>query len=270
MDISARRAQFRTLHESGCFVIPNPWDIGSAKYLELLGFKALATTSSGFAFTLGLSDEGLVADAVINHVAELVAATDIPVSADFQAGYADTAEGVAENVRQCAEAGAAGLSIEDATGDRENPLFELQEAVERISAAKEALAGSGVMLTGRAEGFIVGRPYLDDVLRRLRAYSEAGADVLFAPGVLKPEEIRQVVQAVAPKPVNVIMHVNVGLRVRDLEELGVRRISVGSALARAAWTGFINAAKPLAERGSFEGFEGLVPFQELNAVFGVG
>jgi 2-methylisocitrate lyase-like PEP mutase family enzyme len=272
MDISARRKEFRRLHQSGCFVIPNPWDAGSARYLEGLGFKALATTSSGFAFSRGLPDAewAVPGDMMLEHIAELVAATDLPVNADFQAGYGVRPEDVAESVQLCVETGVAGLSIEDRSGDRSKPLYEFALAVERLKAAREAIDASGadVLLTGRAECFLVGHSDpLNEAVKRLHAYAEAGADVLYAPGLRHRWEIETVVAAVSPKPVNVLISADIGLRVVDLATMGVRRISVGSSLARAAWTGFIHAAKLIAEVGSFAGFEGLAPYAELNEFF---
>jgi 2-methylisocitrate lyase-like PEP mutase family enzyme len=271
-DFEPRRAAFRKLHESGCFAIPNPWDIGSARYLRHLGFRALATTSSGFAFSHGLPDtDGAVSrDMMLAHIAEIVAAVDLPVNADFQAGYADQPEDVAESVRRCVGTGVAGLSIEDSTGDPDHPLYDLPLAVDRIRASRAAIdaAAPGVLLTARAECYLVGHPDpLKESLRRLEAYAEAGADVLYAPGPHTRAEIRAIVSAAGPKPVNILMSSYTGLRMADLAEMGVRRVSVGSALARAAWTGFIRAAKELAEEGSFGGFEGLTPFSELNGFF---
>jgi 2-methylisocitrate lyase-like PEP mutase family enzyme len=272
VDFTARRAAFRALHQSGCFVIPNPWDAGSARYLRHLGFKALATTSSGFSFTKALPDTdwAVPRDMALAHIAEIVAATELPVNADFESGYAHEPEGVAESVRLCVATGVAGLSIEDSTGDKAKPLYDLELAVERIRAARAAIDASGaeVLLTGRAECYLVGHPEpLKESIRRLQAYAEAGADVLYAPGPRKRDDIKAVVEAVAPKPVNVLMGSNVGLKVPDLAALGVRRISVGSALSRAAWTGFIRAAKAMAEEGSFAGFDGSVSFAELNGFF---
>jgi 2-methylisocitrate lyase-like PEP mutase family enzyme len=269
---AARRQAFRKLHESGCFVIPNPWDPGTARYLRHLGFKALATTSGGFAFSKALPDgAGVVSrDMVLDHIADIVAAVEIPINADFQAGYAHEPEGVAANVRFCVETGVAGLSIEDATDRREEPLYELPLAVERIKAARAAIDAShaDVLLTARAECYLVGHPKpLPEAIRRLQAYAEAGADVLYAPGPIKPEEIRAIVTAVSPKPVNVLMSSNTGLKIADLAAMGVRRVSVGSALARTAWTGFIRAAKKIADEGSMEGFEGAIPFSELEDFF---
>lgn len=270
--IAANRAAFRALHERGCFVIPNPWDVGSARYLERMGFKALATSSAGFAFSRGLPDSPLALprESVLAHVTDIVAAVDVPVNADFQAGYAADAEGVAESVRLCVATGVAGLSIEDATGNPDKPLYDVAQATVRVRAAREAIDASGadVLLTARSECFLVGRPDpLRESIRRLQAYAEAGPDVLYAPGVRTREEIRAIVDAASPRPVNVLIGGDFGLRVADVAELGVRRISVGSALARAAWAGFLRAVVPLAERGSFECFDSLISFDELNAMF---
>lgn len=272
MDVSARRAAFRKLHQSGCFVIPNPWDAGSARYLEGLGFKALATTSSGFAFSRGLPDGegGASRDAALEHIAAIVAAVDLPVNADFQSGYGQKPEDVAESVRLCVETGVAGLSVEDRRGDQEKVLYDLPQAVDRIRLARAAINASGadVLLTARAECFLVGHPDpLREAILRLQAYSEAGADVLYAPGPTDREQIEAIVKAASPKPVNMLMHASVGLRVADLAAMGVRRISVGSSLARTAWTGFIHAARLIAEDGSFAGFEGLVSGGALNQIF---
>jgi len=267
-----RRAAFRKLHESGCFVIPNPWDAGTARYLRRLGFKALATTSSGFSFSQALPDMdwAVPVDMALGHIAEIVAATELPVNADFESGFAHELEGVAANVAACVAAGVAGLSIEDATGDKSKPLYDLALGVERMRAARAAIDASGaeVLLTGRAECYLVGHPDpLKESIRRLQAYAEAGADVLYAPGPRKRDEIKAIVEAVAPKPVNVLMSSNVGLAVEDLAAIGVRRISVGSALSRAAWGAFIRAAKAIARDGSFAGFDGSVSFAELNGFF---
>jgi 2-methylisocitrate lyase-like PEP mutase family enzyme len=272
MDVSARRTAFRRLHESGCFVIPNPWDVGTARYLQSLKFQALATTSGGFAFSRGLPDgESAVSrDAVLAHFAEIVSAVDLPVNADFENGYAHEPEGVAESVTLCVQTGVAGLSIEDSTGDQERPLYELSLAIERIRAARAAIDDSGadVLLTARAECYLVGHPDpLREAITRLQAYSEAGADVLYAPGLKDRAEIEAVVSVVRPKPVNVLMSANTGLRVADLAAMDVRRISVGSSLSRAAWTGFIHAVKLIADEGSFAGFDGLTPYAELNSFF---
>jgi 2-methylisocitrate lyase-like PEP mutase family enzyme len=266
------RVTFRDLHESGCFVIPNPWDIGTARYLAHLGFPALATTSAGFAFSQGLPDAGWAVplDTVLEHIAAIVKATELPVNADFGSGYAHEPENVAANVRLSIDTGVAGLSIEDATGDRGKPLYDLSLAVDRIKAARGAVedSNSGVLLTARAECYLAGHPdALKESIRRLQAYAEAGADVLYAPGPQRPEEIKTIVSELRPKPVNVLMSADVGLRVRDLAEMGVRRISVGSSLARAAWGAFVRAAKAIAEDGSFAGFQDNIPFSELNSFF---
>lgn len=267
--IAEHRATFRKLHESGCFVIPNPWDVGTAKYLEGLGFKALASTSGGFAWSRGLPDGEVPRDLVLAHLHELAAATDLPLNADFESGFAGDAAGVAESVRLCVETGVAGLSIEDSTRNPDAPLYPVDEAVERIRAARRAIdaAGGEVVLTGRAECFVVGRPDLDDAIARLKAYSQAGADCLYAPGIRTREEISAVVAAVAPKPVNVLVGSTSELTVADLADLGVRRISVGGGLARTAWTGFAHAATLLAEQGTFDGFPGGAPRLDLNGFF---
>jgi 2-methylisocitrate lyase-like PEP mutase family enzyme len=270
--LDARRAAFRKLHESGCFVIPNPWDIGTARYLRHLGFQALATTSSGFSFSKGLPDTdwAVPRDAALAHIAEIVAATDLPVNADYESGYAHEAEKVAHNVRLCVETGVSGLSIEDATGNPDKPLYDLGHAAERIRAARAAISttGADVMLTARAECYLVGHPDpLKEAIRRLQAYAEAGADVLYAPGPRTRADIRAIVDAVAPRPVNILMSMNTGVTVADLAELGARRISVGSSLARAAWGAFISAARLIAEDGSFAGFDGAIAFADLNDFF---
>jgi 2-methylisocitrate lyase-like PEP mutase family enzyme len=265
--VTERRQVFRALHGSGCFALPNPWDIGSAKYLEHLGFKAIATTSAGFAFSRGLADGAVGLEPMLAHIREIVETTDLPVNADFENGYADDPEAVAENVRRCVETGVAGLSIEDNSGRRDRPLYEVELAADRIRVAKAAIGDCGVMLTGRAECFLVGVDDINEVIRRLTAYAEAGADCLYAPGICKPDQIRAVVEAVGPKPVNVLISAPGGLTIRDAEELGVRRVSVGSALARAAWGGFIRAAKELAEEGTFGGFAGATPHSELQKLF---
>jgi 2-methylisocitrate lyase-like PEP mutase family enzyme len=265
--IAERRQIFRELHQAGSFVIPNPWDVGSSKYLARLGFKALATTSAGFAFSRGMADGAVGLDLMLAHVREIVEATELPVNADFENGYADDPEGVAKNVRRCVETGVAGVSIEDNSGRGDQPLYELELAVDRIRAAKEAIGDSGVMLVGRAECFLVGRDDIDEVIRRLTAYANAGADCLYAPGIAERDHISAIVNAVAPKPVNVLISGLGGLTIRDAEELGVRRVSVGGALARAAWGGFIRAAKDLAEKGRFDGFAGAAPHSELQQFF---
>jgi 2-methylisocitrate lyase-like PEP mutase family enzyme len=263
---------FRRLHESGCFVIPNPWDIGTARYLKHLGFAALATTSSGFSFSRGLPDTdwAVPRDMALGHIAEIVSATDLPVNADFESGYAHDPEALAENVRLCVATGVAGLSIEDATGDLNRPLYDLPLAVERIRAARAAIdkTGTGVLLTARAECHLVGHPEpLRESVKRLVAYAEAGADVLYAPGPRTRDDINAIVSAVAPKPVNVLVSSAIGLTVSQLAELGVRRISVGSALARAAWGAFMQAAESIAQDGSFDGFADARPFVDLNEFF---
>lgn len=270
--VAGHRATFRALHESGCFVIPNPWDVGTAVALRELGFQALATTSAGFSFSRGLPDmpDALPVDAVLDHVAEIVAAAELPVNADFQSGYASDSDGVAANVRRCIETGVSGLSIEDATGEPAKPLFELPEAIERISAARHAIDSSGedVLLTARAECFLVAHPDpLGESIRRLQAYAQAGADVLFAPGLRGRDEIQAIIDSVQPKPVNVLVSADSGLRVGDLAEMGVRRVSVGSALARAAWGAFLRAAQGIAADGSFTGLDGAATFAQLNAMF---
>lgn len=271
-DFTARRANFRDLHASGCFVIPNPWDVGTARYLRHLGFKALATTSGGFSFSHAMPDAdwAVSRDMALAHIAEIVAAIDLPVNADFESGYAHEPEDVAANVKLCVETGVAGLSIEDATGQHEQPLYELSLAVDRIKAARAAIDAcrANVLLTARAECFLVGHTDpLKESIRRLTAYAEAGADVLYAPGPRKREEIEAIIAAVSPKPVNILMSVNTGLKVSDLAQMGARRVSVGSSLARAAWSGFIRAAKEIAEDGTFGGFDGMVPYAELNEFF---
>jgi 2-methylisocitrate lyase-like PEP mutase family enzyme len=267
-DLAAKRARFRKLHESGCFVLPNPWDIGSALVLQKLGFPALATTSSGFANSRGLADGAVPCDLVLAHAAEIAGAVDVPVNADFENGYADDPAGVAANVRRCVATGVAGLSIEDNSRNPSQPLYELPLAVERIRAAREAIGQSGVLLTARAECFLTGHSSpLEESIRRLRAYAEAGADVLYAPGVKDREGILAIVAAVAPKPVNILIGWNTGLTVAELGKLGVNRISTGGALARAALTGFLRAARGIAERGEFSGFEGLVSSAEVNGLF---
>ncbi|MEO8736878.1 MAG: isocitrate lyase/phosphoenolpyruvate mutase family protein [Edaphobacter sp.] len=271
-DFAARRAAFRKLHEAGCFIIPNPWDIGSARYLRGLGFKALATTSGGFAFSRALPDAdwAVPRDMVLEHIAAIVASVELPVNADFESGYAHEPAGVAENVRLCVQTGVAGLSIEDATGDREHPLYDLPLAVERIKAARSAIDASGdnVLLTARAECYLVGHPDpLAEAIRRLEAYAEAGADVLYAPGPTKRADIEAIVAAVRPKPVNILLNSSTGLKISELAEIGVRRISVGSALARAAWTGFIHAAREIANESSMAGLDNIVSSAELNEFF---
>lgn len=264
-----RRAAFRKLHEHGCFLIPNPWDAGSARALASLGFKALATTSSGFAWSQGRPDNAMDIEAVLAHCRTIVEATDLPVNADFEDGHARDLDGLEKNVRRCIETGVAGLSIEDSTGDAAHPLYDFDEAVARMRTARAAIDASGedVMLIGRAECFLTGHPDpLHESLKRLKAYAEAGADCLYAPGAGDPEQIRAIVQGVAPKPVNVLVGRPVPSTLGAFAKLGVRRISVGGALAGAAWGGFLRAAHELAE-GRFDGFAGNATHGELNAMF---
>jgi 2-methylisocitrate lyase-like PEP mutase family enzyme len=272
--LAARRKAFRTLHERGCFVIPNPWDVGSARYLQHLGFPALATTSAGFAFSQGLPDSGhevvISRERSLAHIASIAAAVDLPVSADFMSGYGLEPKDVADSVTRCIASGIAGVSIEDSTGDSVSPLYDLPTAVARVHAAREAIdrSGADVLLTARAECYHVGHPDpLRESVRRLQAYAAAGADVLFAPGPQTTAEIETLVDAVAPKPLNLLVVRDIGLRVEDIAALGVRRISVGGALALAAWTGFMDAAQTLKSQGSFAGFASLVPYPEINGLF---
>jgi methylisocitrate lyase len=264
--VAEKRQAFRQLHSSGCFVIPNPWDVGSARYLASLGFPALATTSSGFAWSRGYTDNSVTLEELLRHLEEMAAGVDVPVNADFEGGFAVEPAGVAANVRRAVATGVAGLSIEDSTGEVDAPLHEFGLAVERVRAAAGAVAGSGVMLVARSEGFIAGRPHLAETVRRLTAYAEAGADCLYAPGVRTREEITAVVRAVAPKPVNVLVGSDF-TTVADMAALGVRRISVGGALARAAWGGFARAAGELARAGTFGGFSIALPSAELENLF---
>ena len=267
--ISEKRAAFRKLHESGCFVLPNAWDAGSARYLQHLGFKAIASTSAGFAFSRGVPDNAVPRDVVLGHLCDLVQATEIPVNADFENGFAHQPNEVQENVRLCIETGVAGLSIEDSTGDSANPLYQREEATARFRAARAAVdkAGGDAVLVGRAECFLVGHTDIEEVQRRLKSYAEAGADCLYAPGLQTREHIALIVEAVAPKPVNVLISGPGGLTIADVAALGVRRVSVGGALARVAWGEFIRAAKELAEHGTFNGFAEAAPHAELNQFF---
>lgn len=263
-----RVERFRELHASGCFVIPNPWDVGSAVLLTQLGFPALATTSSGFAWSMGRQDNHVSLDEALAHFRSIAGRVNVPINGDFEGGFAIEPEAVSVNVARAATTGIAGVSIEDSTGDAEAPLFDFGLAVARVLAARRALdeTGTGVLLTGRSEGFIVGRPDLAETIRRLTAFAEAGADCLYAPGIRTRDEISAVVNAVAPKPVNVL--VGSGFTtVDELAALGVRRISVGGALARAAWGGFLEAAREIAERGSFTGLGRAVAFAEINGAF---
>jgi len=267
--IADKRRAFRQLHEAGCFVIPNPWDVGSARMLQGLGFQALATTSSGFAWSQGHPDNGITRDMALAHLHQMVAATDLPVNADFESGFALNAAGVAESVRLAVDTGVAGLSIEDSTGNAAFPLFSIDDACERMRAARRAIdeRGGDTLLVGRAECFLVGRPDLDETIARLVAYANAGADCLYAPGIRSREQIRAVVDAVAPRPVNLLVGSASELTVADIAALGVRRISVGGAMARAAWGGFLRAAKMLVDEGRFDGFANAAAGQQLNAFF---
>src|SRR5436309_9540497 len=267
VNVETKRRKFRQLHDSGCFAIPNPWDIGTAKYLEHLGFKALATTSAGFAFSRGLSDGSVKRDDMLAHIRELVESTDIPVNADYENGYADGPEDVAESVQLCVATGVAGLSIEDATDRKESRIYDVDLAVERIRAAKEAIGNSGVLLVGRAEGFLVGREKVDQVIKRLVVYSEAGAGCLYAPGSKERDDIKAIIECVAPKPSNILIGGPIGLTMRDAAELGARRVSVGGAFARAAWGGFIRSAKELIERGTFDELKNAAPYNDLQELF---
>jgi 2-methylisocitrate lyase-like PEP mutase family enzyme len=267
--IADKRRTFHRLHESGCFAIPNPWDVGSARYLQGLGFKALATTSSGFAWSHGHRDGGMSRDRVLDHLTDMVEATDLPINADFEHGFAPDASSLAESVRLAVDTGVAGLSIEDSTGDPDRPLFDLDTAVDRIRAARRAIdkAGGETLLVGRAECFLVGQPDIQHTIGRLQAYASAGADCLYAPGIRTPEHISAVVAAVAPKPVNLLMGWPGDLTLQQIAALGVRRVSVGGGLARAAWGGFMRAAKLILEEGRFDGFAGAASGRELDEIF---
>jgi 2-methylisocitrate lyase-like PEP mutase family enzyme len=256
---------FRRLHSSGCFVMPNPWDAGTAKALEGMGFEALATTSSGHAWTLGREDNRVTLDEALDHLRRVVGAVTVPVNADFEGGFAVDPPNIHANVRLAAATGIAGLSIEDSTGDPEHPMYALDLAVARIRAARSAIddSGTGVLLTGRSEGFISGRPDLDETIRRLRAYGEAGADCLYAPGINTAEQVSAIVTAVSPIPVNLLMNAPF-MTVAEAGALGVRRISIGGTLARTAWKAFLQAARELAERGTVSSFEQL---PDVDALF---
>jgi len=268
---AARRKAYRQMHESGCFVQPNPWDVGTARWLRAQGFPALATTSAGFAWSRGLSDQQVPRDMMLGHIADLVEAVpDLPVNADFENGYADDEEALARNVKLCVATGVAGLSIEDATGDPANPLYDFDTALRRLRIARQAVdeTGSGVMLTARAEAYLHGHPDpLPEVCKRLAAFAEAGADVLYAPGPKTAKDMAEVIAAAAGKPVNIIVFADIGMTVAEIAALGARRISIGSALAKAAWTGFIDATAILSEKGSFAGFAKNVPSPKLNGFF---
>ena len=259
-----RVAEFHRLHSSGCFVMPNPWDVGSARVLEQLGFKALATTSAGFAWTLGRADNQVTLDQTLEHLRAVVDAVDVPVNADFQGGFAVDPQQVNENVKLAAATGVAGLSIEDSTGDAAHPLHDVDLAVERIRAARQAIddSGTGVVLTGRSEGFVVGRPDIDETIRRLRAYAEAGADCLYAPRIGTVEQVAAIIAAVSPKPVNLLINAPF-MTVAEAAALGVRRISVGGTLARTAWAGALQAVQEIADTGTFSRFERLPDVEAL-------
>jgi 2-methylisocitrate lyase-like PEP mutase family enzyme len=268
--LADKRAAFRRLHESGCFVIPNPWNVGSARYLQGLGFKALATTSSGFAHAQGFADGEQSCEEVLAHFGEIAAATDVPLNADFEGGFADEPDRVAVNVTRCIATGVAGLSIEDSTGDPDQPLYDFDLALARVKAARAAIdkSGSGVIFTARTEGFIRGRPDLDETIRRLKAFADAGADCLYSPGIKTREQIEATVRAVAPKAVNFLNSGAFGFTVKDLAGMGVRRISVGGTLARVAMNAFINSAREIVKAGKFDSFAGVMPNAELNDFFG--
>ena len=262
-----KRLAFHALHRSGCFVIPNPWNVGTALYLQGLGFKALATTSSGYAHSLGFADGELTRDQVLAHYREIAEAADVPVNADFENGFADDPAEVAANVKLCAATGVAGLSIEDFNGNEADPLYPFDLAVARVRAAREAIGDTNVVFTARTEGFIHGRPDLDETVRRLKAFVDAGADCLYAPGIKTREEIETVVKAVAPKPVNLLVGRPLGFTVADVAAMGVRRISVGGTLARVAMDAFLKSAREIVEQGSFESFAGVVGNPDLNTFF---
>jgi len=264
-----KRRVFHELHQHGCFVVPNPWNVGTARYLQGLGFKALATTSSGYAHSLGYSDGDVARDMALAHARDIAGATDVPVNCDFEGGFADDPATVGDNVRLCVDTGIAGLSIEDFTGNNDEPLYEFDLAVERVRAARQAIdaTGSGVVFTARSEGFIHGRPDMAETVRRLTAFADAGADCLYAPGIRTREQIETVVKAVAPKPVNLLMSAPLGFTVSDVAGMGVRRISVGGTLARVAMQAFIRSAKEIAEQGKFDSFAGVMSNAELNAFF---
>jgi 2-methylisocitrate lyase-like PEP mutase family enzyme len=268
VSVAQKRKDFFKLHESGCFVLPNPFDVGSARMLQSLGYKALASTSAGFAWTMGRTDYGLKLDELLDHLTLLSAATDLPVNADFESGFADDPAGVAENVRKCAATGVAGLSVENRSSDPRQPLYEFSLSVERIRAARAALDDdeSGVFLVARCEGFLTGEADLSMTIKRLVAFAEAGADCLYAPGIRTPEQISAVVKAVAPKPVNVLV-VSPDFKVAELAELGVRRVSLGGQLAAAAWGGFMRAAQEIADKGTFSELKNSYSGRELAKVF---
>ncbi len=263
-----KRANFRKLHEAGCFVLPNPVDVGTAKALQHLGFKALASTSAGFAWTIGKADNRVTVDEVCAHLTDISAAVDVPMNADYEGGFAVAPEGVSANVARGVKTGIAGLSIEDSTGDAAKPLYDRSLAIERIKAARQAIDADngGVLLTGRCEAFLWGQADLKLVIDRLTAYAEAGADCLYAPGIKTKEDIAAVVKAVHPRPVNLLIGAS-GLSLDEATDLGVRRISVGGTLARVAWAGFMKAAKEMAEKGTFTELANSYPGGELNKMF---
>lgn len=266
--VDDRVAEFHRLHRAGCFVMPNPWDVGSARVLEGLGFPALATTSAGLAWTLGLPDAQVTLDQTLEHLRQIAGAVSVPVNADFRDGYAEDPDGVAANVTLAAGTGIAGLSIEDSSGDDADPLFDIELAVARVAAARRAIdeSGAGIVLTGRSEGFVCGRPDIDETIRRLRAYADAGADCLYAPRIDNLEHVSAIVAAVAPKPVNLLIN-SPFTTVAEAAQLGVRRISVGGTLARTAWDGGLSAAREIADRGTFSRFQRL---PDVEALFGDG
>jgi 2-methylisocitrate lyase-like PEP mutase family enzyme len=267
--VAEKRRTFRKLHESGCFVIPNPWNVGTALYLQGLGFKALASTSSGFAHSQGLPDGAAPLDVMLDHFGEIAAAVDIPVNADFEGGFADDPDGVAANVTRCIATGVAGLSIEDSTSDDANPLYDFDLASARVRAARAAIdkAGGDVVFTARTEGFIRGRPDLDETIRRLKAFADAGADCLYSPGIKTREQVEATVKAVGGKAINFLNSGAFGFTVSDIAAMGVRRISVGGTLARVAMDAFIKSARAIAEQGKFDSFSGVVTNPELNGFF---
>ena len=269
MSPADKRQTFRRLHESGCFVIPNPWNVGTARYLQGLGFKALASTSSGYAHSIGYADGDVTRDTVLAHFREIAEVADVPVNADFENGYADDPDGVAANVRLCVETGVAGLSIEDYTGNDGDPLYPFDLAVARVRAARKAIdgAGGGVVFTARSEGFIKNRPDMAETIRRLKAFVDAGADCLYPPGIRTREQIETVVKAVAPLPVNLLMSAPTGLTVKDIADMGIRRISIGGTLARVAMHAFIKSAREIAAEGKFDSFAAVLSNAELNAFF---
>lgn len=269
MSTADKRRAFRALHQSGCFVIPNPWNVGSARYMQGLGFKALATTSSGYAHSIGYADGDVTRDMMLAHYREIANATDIPLNADFEGGYADDPDEVAANVRLCIDTGVAGLSIEDFTGDESDPLYDFDLALKRVRATRDAIdkAGGDVVFTARTEGFIHNRPDLDETIRRLKAFADAGADCLYSPGIKTREQVEATIKAVAPKPINFLNHGAFGYTVNDLTALGVRRISVGGTMARVAMHAFVQSARQIMQDGKFDTFAGVVTNAELNKFF---